>query len=133
MVSVVQAGTGARAFAGARYQSGGKTGTAQAISIGQNEKYNAARLAERQRDHALYEAFAPVQDPQIAVGVIVENAGFGAATAAPIARRIIDYWLQGDYPSEADMAAMQRGQANAPIGMPRRADDVPLPTQAINP
>ncbi|GAB2487395.1 penicillin-binding protein 2 [Comamonas humi] len=133
MVSVVQAGTGSRTFAGARYLSGGKTGTAQAISIGQNERYNAARLAERQRDHALYEAFAPAQDPQIAVGVIVENAGFGAASAAPIARRIIDYWLLGDYPSEADMAAMQRGQASAPIGTPRRADEVPLPTQVGGP
>ena len=96
----------------------------KAITIGQKEKYNAAKLAERQRDHALYIAFAPADDPKIAVGVIVENAGFGAGSAAPIARRIIDYWLLGDYPSEADMAAMQRGQATAPIGTPRRAQDI---------
>ena len=126
MVGVVTGGTGRGVFAGARYQSGGKTGTAQAITVGQKEKYNAARLAERQRDHSLYIAFAPADDPKIAVGVIVENAGFGAAAAAPIARRIIDYWLLGDYPSEADMAAMRRGKALAPIGLPRRAEDVPL-------
>ena len=124
MVSVVTGGTGRGSFGNARYSAGGKTGTAQAISIGQKERYNAAKLAERQRDHALYVAFAPADDPKIAVGVIVENAGFGAGSAAPIARRIIDYWLLGDYPSEADMAAMQRGQATAPIGTPRRADEI---------
>ena len=129
MVSVVTGGTGRGSFGTARYSAGGKTGTAQAITIGQKEKYNASRLAERQRDHALYIAFAPADNPKIAVGVIVENAGFGAGSAAPIARRIIDYWLLGDYPSEADMAAMQRGQATAPIGMPRRVEEVALPTQ----
>ena len=124
MVGVVTGGTGRGVFAGARYLSGGKTGTAQAVTIGQKEKYNAARLAERQRDHSLYIAFAPADDPKIAVAVIVENAGFGAAAAAPIARRIMDYWLLGDYPSEADMAAMRRGKALAPIGVPRRADNI---------
>ena len=133
MVGVVTGGTGRGVFAGARYQSGGKTGTAQAITVGQKEKYNAARLAERQRDHSLYIAFAPADDPKIAVGVIVENAGFGAAAAAPIARRIIDYWLLGDYPSEADMAAMRRGKALAPIGLPRRAEEVPLTAEAEGP
>ncbi|MFG5779281.1 penicillin-binding protein 2 [Comamonas sp. J-3] len=126
MVSVVTGGTGRGSFGNARYSAGGKTGTAQAITIGQKEKYNASKLAERQRDHALYIAFAPADDPKIAVGVIVENAGFGAGSAAPIARRIIDYWLLGDYPSEADMAAMQRGQATAPIGTPRRVQDIPM-------
>ena len=60
------------------------------------------------------------------MAVIVENAGFGAAAAAPMARRIMDYWLLGNYPSEADMAAMRVGKAGAPIGTPRRAEDVPL-------
>ena len=126
MVSVVTGGTGRGSFGTARYTAGGKTGTAQAISIGQKEKYNAARLAERQRDHALYIAFAPADDPKIAVGVIVENAGFGAGSAAPIARRIMDYWLLGEYPSEADMAAMQRGEGRAPMGTPRRVEDIQL-------
>ena len=126
MVGVVTGGTGRGVFGSARYLSGGKTGTAQAVTIGQKEKYNAARLAENQRDHSLYIAFAPADEPKIAVAVIVENAGFGAAAAAPIARRIMDYWLLGDYPSEADMAAMRIGRAGAPMGMPRRAVDVPL-------
>lgn len=126
MMAVVTGGTGRGVFGGASYLSGGKTGTAQAISVGQKEKYNAARLAEYQRDHSLYIAYAPAEDPKIAVGVIVENAGFGAAAAAPMARRIIDYWLLGNYPSEADMAAMRVGKAAAPIGTPRRAEDVPL-------
>ena len=126
MVAVVTGGTGRGVFGGAAYLSGGKTGTAQAVSIGQKERYNAARLAEYQRDHSLYIAYAPAEDPKIAVAVIVENAGFGAAAAAPMARRIMDYWLLGNYPSEADMAAMRVGKAGAPIGTPRRAEDVPL-------
>ena len=58
------------------------------------------------------------------MAVIVENAGFGAAAAAPLARRVFDYWLLGHYPSEQDLAAMRRGQATAPQGIPRRAADM---------
>lgn len=119
MVAVTQEGTSARVFAGAGYLSGGKTGTAQAVTIGQKEKYNAAKLEEHQRDHALYIAFAPADDPKIAVAAIVENAGFGAASAAPITRRVFDYWLMNQYPSEEDLAAVRKGQAAAPIGKPR--------------
>jgi penicillin-binding protein 2 len=126
MVGVTQGGTGTRVFAGARYVSGGKTGTAQAVTIGQKDKYNAKKLEEHQRDHALYIAFAPADEPRIALAVIVENAGWGAGVAAPIARRVFDYWLNGDYPSVEDMAAVRKGQATAPIGTPRRAEDVPL-------
>jgi len=126
MVGVTQGGTGTRVFAGARYVSGGKTGTAQAVTIGQKDKYNAKKLEEHQRDHALYIAFAPAEEPRIALAVIVENAGWGAGVAAPIARRVFDYWLNGDYPSVEDMAAVRKGQATAPIGTPRRAEDVPL-------
>jgi penicillin-binding protein 2 len=127
MVGVTKEGTSTRVFAGAAYSSGGKTGTAQAVSIRQNEKYNAAKLSEYQRDHSLYVAFAPATEPTIALAVIVENAGFGAAAAAPIARRVFDYWLDGRWPSEDDIAATQRGEAGAPIGAPRRALDVALP------
>jgi len=127
MVGVTQEGTSARAFAGAGYLSGGKTGTAQAVSWGKNEKYNAARLEERQRDHALYIAFAPAEDPQIAVAAIVENAGFGSASAAPIVRRVFDYWLLQQYPNEVDLAAVRIGQAAAPIGKPRKVAEVPWP------
>jgi penicillin-binding protein 2 len=131
MVGVTQEGTSARVFAGAPYLSGGKTGTAQAVSLGKNEKYNAARMEERQRDHSLYIAFAPAQDPHIALAVIVENAGFGAAAAAPIARRVFDYWLQQQYPSEEDLAAVKKGQGAAPIGTPRKVADMPWPPAGL--
>ncbi|GIX24687.1 penicillin-binding protein 2 [Caldimonas sp.] len=124
MYAVTQEGTSTRSFVGAPYRSGGKTGTAQAVSIRQNERYDAAKLAEYLRDHALYVAFAPLEDPRIAVAVIVENAGFGAQSAAPIVRRVFDYWLAGLYPSEQDIAAVQRGEAAAPIGTPRLAATV---------
>jgi penicillin-binding protein 2 len=126
MYAVTQEGTSTRSFVGAPYRSGGKTGTAQAVSIRQNERYNAARMAEYLRDHALYVAFAPVEEPRIAVAVIVENAGFGAQSAAPITRRVFDYWLAGLYPSEQDIAAVQRGEAAAPVGTPRLAATVPV-------
>jgi penicillin-binding protein 2 len=126
LVGVAREGTSARVFAGAAYQSAGKTGTAQAVTIGQKDKYNAGKLEEHQRDHALYMAFAPADKPQIALSVIVENAGFGAAQAAPIARRVFDYWLLDHYPSEEDMAAAQKGQAQAPIGQPRNKSTIRL-------
>ena len=131
MVAVTQDGTSARVFAGAGYLSGGKTGTAQAVTIGQKEKYNAGKLEEHQRDHALYIAFAPADDPKIAIAAVVENAGFGAASAAPITRRIFDYWLMGLYPSEEDLAAVKKGQAGPPIGKPRNAAEVAWPPAAV--
>jgi penicillin-binding protein 2 len=88
-------GTGARAFAKAEYTSGGKTGTAQVVAMKQNEKYNEKNVAERHRDHALFIAFAPMDSPRIALAVVVENAGFGARAAAPIARQVLDYYLLG--------------------------------------
>ncbi|OGA17883.1 MAG: penicillin-binding protein 2 [Betaproteobacteria bacterium RIFCSPLOWO2_02_FULL_65_24] len=94
------AGTGARAFAKAEYTSGGKTGTAQVIAIKQNEKYVESRVAERLRDHALFIAFAPLESPKIALAVLVENAGFGARYAAPIARQVLDYYLLGKKPAD---------------------------------
>ena len=84
-------------------------------------------MEERQRDHSLYIAFAPAEDPQIALAVVVENAGFGAASAAPIARRAFDYWLLGQYPNPNDLALVSKGQATAPVGKPLVATDVPWP------
>jgi penicillin-binding protein 2 len=127
MVGVTQEGTSARSFAGAGYLSGGKTGTAQAVSLAKNEKYNAARMEEHQRDHSLYIAFAPADDPKIALAVIVENAGFGSTSAAPIARRVFDYWLLQQYPNDEDLAAVRKGQATAPIGKPRTLAEVSWP------
>jgi len=133
MVGVTQEGTSYGAFVNAPYLSGGKTGTAQAVTIGQKSRYNAAKLAERQRDHSLYIGFAPANNPRIAVAAIVENAGWGAAYAAPLVRRVMDYWVAGLYPSEQDLEAIQNGHATAPIGTPRRAADMALQRAATAP
>ena len=90
-------GTASSAFVGVPYRVAAKTGTAQVFSLGQNQKYNAAALAERLRDHALFIAFAPAEDPKIAIAVLVENGGHGGAAAAPIARRIFDAYLLGKF------------------------------------
>lgn len=126
LMGVVNEGTATHVFRGAGYQSAGKTGTAQAVTIGQKEHYNAAKLAERQRDHALYMAFAPAEDPKIVVAVVVENAGFGAVSAAPIARRVFDYWLKGQYPSQADLQATRQGLTSVPVGTPRMAAEIEI-------
>jgi penicillin-binding protein 2 len=127
MVGVTTEGTSTRVFAGAPYSSGGKTGTAQAVTIGQKDKYDARKMEEHQRDHSLYTAFAPANEPRVALAIVVENSGFGAAHAAPIARRVFDYVLLDQYPSEDDLAAVQKGMASAPIGKPRKASEMPWP------
>jgi penicillin-binding protein 2 len=127
MYGVTQEGTSVRSFSGAKYKSGGKTGTAQAVGIKANEKYNASKMDEYKRDHSLYIAFAPVDAPTIALAVVVENSGFGSEAAAPIARRIFDFVLLGVAPSEEDMAATRIGKSGAPTGKPRSAAEWPLP------
>ncbi len=95
MVAVVHSkeGTARKLSHGIRYTMVGKTGTAQVKGIKQNEKYDETKLAERHRDHSLFAGFAPLENPQIALAVVVENAGSGSATAAPIARMIFDAYL----------------------------------------
>ena len=100
MAGVNKEGTGARAFARAEYTSGGKTGTAQVIAMKQNEKYDEKKVDERLRDHSLFIAFAPLDNPIIALVAIVENGGFGARAAAPITRTVLDYYLLGKLPDE---------------------------------
>jgi penicillin-binding protein 2 len=102
MAGVVKEGTGGRAFAGATYVAGGKTGTAQVIAIKANEKYEEAKVAERHRDHSLFIAFAPVDSPRIAIAIIIENGGFGARAAAPVARTVLDYFMLGKVPAGMD-------------------------------
>ena len=125
MHGVTTGGTATRVFAGAGYLSGGKTGTAQAVSLGRRERYDARKMEEHQRDHSLYVAFAPLDAPRVALAVIVENAGFGSAHAAPIARRVFDYLLLDQYPNPTDLAAVQKGAAGAPIGTPLKASEQP--------
>ncbi|HUP94085.1 MAG TPA: penicillin-binding protein 2 [Burkholderiales bacterium] len=98
MVGVNREGTGARAFVGTTYSNAGKTGTAQVVAM--KEKYVESRVTERFRDHALFIAYAPADKPTIALAVIVENSGFGARAAAPIARQVFDYWLLGKEPAK---------------------------------
>ncbi|TAL77856.1 MAG: penicillin-binding protein 2 [Burkholderiaceae bacterium] len=92
MADVIRVGTARRAFVGATYQAAGKTGTAQLYSL-RGSKYHSSSVSERLRDHALFMAYAPFDDPKIAVALIVENGGWGASVAAPIARKVLDYWL----------------------------------------
>jgi penicillin-binding protein 2 len=98
LVGVNKEGTSARSFIGAGYVSAGKTGTAQVIAMKPGEKYVESKVQERHRDHALFIAYAPADDPKIALAVVVENAGFGARHAAPIARKVLDYYLLGKLP-----------------------------------
>ncbi|MBS0443602.1 MAG: penicillin-binding protein 2, partial [Proteobacteria bacterium] len=127
LYGVTQEGTSVRSYLGAPYKTGGKTGTAQAVSIRANEKYNAAKLEEHKRDHSLYMAFAPLEAPTIALAIVVENAGFGSEAAAPISRRVFDYVIAGLWPSEEDIALTREGKSGAPVGKQRQASDVPLP------
>jgi penicillin-binding protein 2 len=103
-------GPGGTAYAvgvGSKYKIAGKTGTAQVIAIKQNEKYHAKDVAERNRDHAWFIAYAPADDPKIAISVLVENGGFGATAAAPIARKVLDaYLLEGELPAEPKKTAI---------------------------
>ena len=110
MAGVNREGTGRRAFSGAPYTSGGKTGTAQVIGIKQNEKYDERKVAEHLRDHSLFIAFAPVENPRIALAALVENGGFGARAAAPLARAVLDYYLLGKLP---EGQRKQPGEADA--------------------
>ena len=131
LVGVNKEGTSATAFKDAPYAAAGKTGTAQVVGIKQDEKYNASKVAEHLRDHALYIAYAPAEEPKIAIALVVENAGFGSQSAAPITRRAFDYWLKGIYPSAEDIAQTQQGKTTAPTGTPRPAAAVPLPGGAL--
>jgi penicillin-binding protein 2 len=93
MVGAAAYGTAHASFKGLAYSVAGKTGTAQVFTVAQNAKYDEKTVEERLRDHAWFIAFAPVEAPRIAVAVLVENGGFGASAAAPIAREVMDAFL----------------------------------------
>ena len=96
MVDVTRpGGTAAPAFAGAPYATAGKTGTAQVVGVKQNERYDEKRLKREHWDHALFVAFAPADDPKLALAIVAENGQHGASTAAPIARKVLDYYILG--------------------------------------
>ncbi|MDP3210036.1 penicillin-binding protein 2 [Methylotenera sp.] len=106
-------GTAASVGANAGYSIAAKTGTAQVIGIKQNEKYNEHTINERHRDHALFIAFAPAEDPTIALAVIVENGGHGGSAAGPIARKVMDYYLLGKMPAIEPAAVAEPLPASA--------------------
>ena len=118
-------GTAYRAFANAGYTVGGKTGTAQIVGIKANEKYNAARTPERLRDNALFTAFAPAEKPRIVLAMVVENAGWGGEIAAPIARKVLDFYLLGKRPEVKETAKVPTddAEAQAPIDEPGSDDE----------
>lgn len=94
-------GTASKVFKDAPYTVAGKTGTAQVVGIAQNEKYDLSRLTERQRDHGLFVAFAPVESPKVAIAVLVENGNSGSGAAAPVARKVLDAYLLNRIPPAA--------------------------------
>ena len=110
MVAVTQpGGTAVYASLGAPYQIAGKTGTAQVVAMKQGEKYDAKKVDERLRDHAWFIAYAPADKPRIALAVLVENGGHGGGTAAPIARKVLDYYLLGKVPKPLADAEVKQG------------------------
>lgn len=102
MVNVVHGprGTARKIGQSISYIMAGKTGTAQVFTVKQEEKYDEDAIAKELRDHALFIAFAPAHAPRIAVAVIVENGGHGGSTAAPIAQRLIDHYLEAETPTD---------------------------------
>ncbi|WXK34390.1 penicillin-binding protein 2 [Mycetohabitans rhizoxinica] len=119
------AGTAYKIFGNAPYTSAGKTGTAQVFSL-QGQKYRAHALAEHLRDHALFIAFAPVERPQIALALIVENGGWGARTAGPIARKVLDYYLIDRVKPGAEAAAVAMAASATDLGStPMIGGDMP--------
>ncbi|HUX90209.1 MAG TPA: penicillin-binding protein 2 [Gallionellaceae bacterium] len=113
MVAVtLPGGTAAFAGSGASYSFGGKTGTAQVIGIKQGETYKEKDIDERHRDHAWFIAFAPADKPRIALAVLAENAGHGGTVSAPIARKVIDYYLLGKVPQSMQAVAVRTEAEN---------------------
>ncbi|MDO9205428.1 penicillin-binding protein 2 [Methylotenera sp.] len=121
-------GTAASVGANAGYSIAAKTGTAQVIGIKQNAKYNASAIDERHRDHALFVAYAPADDPTIALAVIVENGGHGGSAAGPIARKVMDYYLLGKLPIAEPTTANNKkpGNSGASIVTPQTTPEEEL-------
>ncbi len=120
MVDVNKSGTGRRAFQGAPYSVGGKTGTAQVFSL-RGQRYVEKNVRERLRDHSWFVAYAPAENPRIALAVLVENGGFGAQSAAPIARQVIDYYLLNQ-PATAPAAEDEEAVESADEVLPVRPE-----------
>ncbi|MET3432729.1 penicillin-binding protein 2 [Herbaspirillum seropedicae] len=130
MVGVVKEGTGAAAFRGAPYESGGKTGTAQVVNIAKNQKYDSKKLSRIYHDNGLYIGFAPADAPRIAIAAVVENGGWGAGVAAPLVRKAMDYFMLGKRPNEPikSIAPAEAVTADTPVEGPTSEDNGATPT-----
>ncbi len=93
-------GTARKIYADAKYQAAGKSGTAQVYGLKENETYNANHIPEHLRDHALFIAYAPYDKPKIALAIVLENGGGGSSNGGAVARKILDYYLEGDNSAE---------------------------------
>lgn len=118
MVDVNRFGSGKRVFGNSPYLVGGKTGTGQVIGVKKNEKYDASRIAAHFRDNGLYIAFAPADNPKIALAVIVENGGWGVSSAAPIAKKALDYYLLGKTDDDKTAGVVQKTDTSPEEGEP---------------
>lgn len=125
-------GTAASVGANAAYAIAAKTGTAQVIGIKQNEKYNANTINERHRDHALFIAYAPADDPKIALAVIVENGQHGGSTAGPIARKVMDYYLLGKLPAVEVAPGTIKEVTKPPLTKPSGNHAEPVPEEELH-
>ncbi|MBB5506858.1 penicillin-binding protein 2 [Paraburkholderia atlantica] len=132
MEGVVTNGTAAKVFAGAAYQAAGKTGTAQVYSL-QGANYKGHAIAENLRDHALFIAFAPVEQPKIALALIVENGGWGAESAGPIARRVLDYYLVGKNKPGVVEAAVAAAASNTAEASAPQVGETPAQHEGAQP
>lgn len=132
MVDVTRpGGTASAASAGTPYLFAGKTGTAQVVGIKQNERYDERRVAARHRDHALFIAYAPADDPKIVIAVMVENGGHGGSTAAPIARKVADYWLLGKLPEALKPEAADATESEQEDSPPPEEPESEAPAPAV--
>ncbi|WP_175113771.1 penicillin-binding protein 2, partial [Paraburkholderia solisilvae] len=130
-------GTAYQIFRNSSFLVAGKTGTAQVFSL-QGQKYHGHALAERLRDHALFIAFAPADNPKIAVALVVENGGWGAQAAGPIAKRVLDYYLidrlkPGVEAAAVSAAASATEDASAPVIGTAPPSAVQVPVAAVQP
>jgi penicillin-binding protein 2 len=123
MTDVTRVGTARKPFEGVTYPVAGKTGTAQVITIAQEDQYDKTKIARQHHDHGLFIAFAPANNPKIALAILKENGGFGAQAAAPIAREMLDYWITGANQLGLPAPAHLRGAATP-------GADFPVPPKA---
>uniref|UniRef100_E1T4M6 Peptidoglycan D,D-transpeptidase MrdA n=2 Tax=Burkholderiales TaxID=80840 RepID=E1T4M6_BURSG len=132
MEGVVTNGTASKVFIGAPYLAAGKTGTAQVYSL-QGANYKGHAIAEHLRDHALFIAFAPADQPKIALALIVENGGWGAEAAGPIARKVLDYYLVGKNKPGAEAAAVAAAASATQDASAPEVGAAPAPQEATQP